>query len=211
MSVTIDYYLAPASPWTYLGHRRFSRILNDRGAQVRLVPVDLGGKIFPATGGLPVGQRSAQRQAYRLLELKRFSQHLKIPLNIKPKFFPVDADLAAKLIIAIQAKEGPNVAMQLLETILTSVWAEEQNIADPQQLGTLLLKLGVHDNIKELTCHEWVQEEYDQNTNEAIELGVFGSPSYVLRGEIFWGQDRLDFLDMSLADGILNKIDKGTI
>ena len=173
--------------------------------------MDLGGKIFPATGGLPVGQRSAQRQAYRLLELKRFSQHLKIPLNIKPKFFPVEADLAAKLIIAIQAKEGPNVAMQLLETILTSVWAEEQNIADPQQLGTLLLKLGVHDNIKELTCHEWVQEEYDQNTNEAIELGVFGSPSYVLRGEIFWGQDRLDFLDMSLADGILNKIDKGTI
>ena len=211
MSLTVDYYLAPSSPWTYLGHERFSKILNDRGAQVRLIPVDLGGKIFPVTGGLPVGQRSAQRQAYRLLELKRFSQYLKIPLNTKPKFFPVDANLAAKLIIAIQAQKGPDVAMQLLDIILRSVWAEEENIADPQQLAISLLKLGVHDNINELTELEWVQKEYDENTYKAIDLGVFGSPSYVLNGEIFWGQDRLDFLDMSLADVALNKMDKRVI
>ena len=204
MLPTVNYYLAPSSPWTYLGHQRFTQILNARGINVRLIPVDLGGKVFPATGGLPVGQRSAQRQAYRLLELRRFSDHLGMPLNLKPKYFPVSADLAAKLIIVVQAKLGQNKAMQMLAGILGSVWVREEDIADPEQLKVNLKKLELDTRFVEQTDEPWVQEEYDQNTNEAIELGVFGSPSYVLRGEIFWGQDRLDFLDSRLKEIAIN-------
>jgi len=200
MLPTVNYYLAPSSPWTYLGHQRFTQILNARGINVRLIPVDLGGKVFPATGGLPVGQRSAQRQAYRLVELRRFSDHLGIPLNLKPKYFPVSADLAAKLIIVVQAKLGQNKAMQLLGGILSSVWVREEDIADPEQLKVNLKKLDLDTLFVEQTDESWVEEEYDRNTMQAIEHGVFGSPSYVLNGEIFWGQDRLDFLDSRLRE-----------
>ena len=204
MLPTVNYYLAPSSPWTYLGHQRFTQILNARGINVRLIPVDLGGKVFPATGGLPVVQRSAQRQAYRLVELRRFSDHLGIPLNLKPKYFPVSANLAAKLIIVVQAKLGQNKAMQLLGGILSSVWVREEDIADPEQLKVNLKKLDLDTLFVEQTDEPWVEEEYDRNTMQAIEHGVFGSPSYVLNGEIFWGQDRLDFLDSRLREIAIN-------
>ena len=68
MSIAIDYYFAPVSPWTYLGHARFVRIAADAGVAVRVIPVDLGGKIFPISGGLPLAKRAPQRQAYRFVE-----------------------------------------------------------------------------------------------------------------------------------------------
>ena len=87
MSLTIDYFLAPQSPWTYFGHARLTAMAAQAGATLRIKPMDLGGQVFPVTGGLPVGQRSPQRQAYRLVELRRFADHLKLPLNLHPRFF----------------------------------------------------------------------------------------------------------------------------
>ena len=81
MSKTVDYYFAPQSPWTYLGHARFSAMVEKSSATVRVLPVDLG-RVFPVSGGLPLPKRAPQRQAYRLLELKRFSEHLKMPMNL---------------------------------------------------------------------------------------------------------------------------------
>ena len=101
MSTTVDYYFTPQSPWTYLGHERFAQIARAAGATVRVLPIDLGGKVFPVSGGLPLGQRAPQRQAYRLLELRRYSDYLHAPLNLKPKYFPVSGDDAARLIIAV--------------------------------------------------------------------------------------------------------------
>eukprot|EP01031_Cornospumella_fuschlensis_P023951 gene23951-28996_t len=89
MGHTVDYYFAPQSPWAYLGHQRLTEIVAWAGAAVRVMPIDLGGKVFPISGGLPLGQRAPQRQAYRLVELQRFSEHLNAPLNLKPKYFPV--------------------------------------------------------------------------------------------------------------------------
>ncbi len=199
MKPTVEYYLAPSSPWTYLGHERLTSIVASTGVNVRLFPVDLGGKVFPATGGLPVGQRSAQRQAYRLVELKRFSEYLKLPLNLHPQYFPVSADPAAKLIIAVQEKEGASAAMALTGVILSAVWVREENIADPHVLESSLRSVYLSLDYLQASLAPWVHDLYDQNTINAIELGVFGSPSYVLNGEIFWGQDRLDFLRARLA------------
>ena len=75
MSRTVDYFFAPHSPWTYLGHARFVQVARDAGAQVNAKPMDLA-RVFPVSGGLPLAKRAPQRQAYRLVELKRFSQHL---------------------------------------------------------------------------------------------------------------------------------------
>mgnify|MGYP006164845727 CR=1 FL=1 len=106
MGRTVDYYLAPQSPWAYLGHQRLADIVQRTGATVRVMPMDLGGKVFPISGGLPLGQRAPQRQAYRLVELQRFSAHLDVPLNLKPRYFPVGGDDPARLIIATDLAHG---------------------------------------------------------------------------------------------------------
>jgi len=201
MSTTIDYYLAPASPWTYLGHERLGRIAAAAGAQVRVLPMDLGGKVFPVSGGLPLGQRAPQRQAYRLVELARFREALGLPLNIKPKHFPVPADDAARLIVAVGRTDGMDAAMRVAGAVMSAVWVQERNVSEASTLAELLSECGLPAERLEASRTPEVQAAYDANTQQAIAAGVFGSPSYVIDGEIFWGQDRLDFVERRLARG----------
>jgi 2-hydroxychromene-2-carboxylate isomerase len=195
---TIDYYLAPISPWTYLGHERFARIAAAAGATVRVLPMDLG-KVFPVSGGLPLGQRAPQRQAYRLVELARFRDALGLPMNIKPKHFPVSGDPASRLIIAVDAADGATAAMDITGRVLRAVWAEERDASDAATLAALLAEAGLPAERLQASLAPEVQARYERNTQQAIEAGVFGSPSYVIDGEIFWGQDRLDFVERRLA------------
>lgn len=199
MPFTVDYYLAPQSPWTYLGHERFTRIAAETGATIRVMPVDLGGKIFPVSGGLPLGQRAPQRQAYRLLELARFRDHLGLALNVKPKYFPVPGDDAARLIIAVDLADGAASAMQLTGRVLAAVWAQERDIASPATRSELLAECGLPAQRAQQAGAPEVQATYERYTQQAISAGVFGAPSYVVQGEIFWGQDRLDFLRRRLS------------
>ncbi|HET9644225.1 MAG TPA: 2-hydroxychromene-2-carboxylate isomerase [Burkholderiaceae bacterium] len=198
MSLTVDYYFAPNSPWTYLGHRRFWDIARETDARINVLPVDLGGKVFPVSGGLPLTKRAPQRQAYRLLELKRFSEWLSQPLNLQPKFFPVACDDAARLIIAVDRKEGEEAAMRLAFGIMRAVWVEERNIADEATLAELLTEADLPASRIEDAHSQGVQERYEADSQQAIDAGVFGAPSYVIEGEIFWGQDRLDFVERRL-------------
>ena len=199
MSKTVTYYLAPQSPWTYLGHDRFVALALRHGATVDLRPIDLG-KVFPLSGGLPLAQRARQRQLYRLTELKRWSEFLRIPLNQQPKFFPVAGDPAAKLIVAALEASGTGAAMKLAGAVLRAVWAEEADIADEATLDGLARACGMDGAaLLERSRAPQVQERYDAFTREAIDAQVFGAPTYALDGELFWGQDRLDFLDRALA------------
>ena len=199
MSHSVDYYFAPQSPWAYLGHQRFQNILKKSGASVRVMPIDLGGKVFPISGGLPLGQRAPQRQAYRLTELARFSKWLGAPLHLKPTFFPVSGDDAAKLIIAVDMAVGADAAMNISGAILSAVWSQQRNIADEKTLAELLHEQHLPAACLEQTYSQAVHERYESYTQMAIDAGVFGAPSYVLAGEIFWGQDRLDFVERALA------------
>ena len=199
MGHTVDYYLAPQSPWAYLGHQRLAEIAARAGAAVRVMPIDLGGKVFPISGGLPLGQRAPQRQAYRLVELQRFSEHLKASLNLKPKYFPVGGDDAARLIIAADLAQGAAAAMQVAGAVLAACWAQERNIADDKVLAELLAEQGLPAALLEQSHSQAVQERYEAYTQAAIDAGVFGAPSYVVGGEIFWGQDRLDFVERALS------------
>lgn len=194
MSMTIDYYFAPQSPWTYLGHARFAQIAQAAGAAVRVLPIDLGGKVFPMSGGLPLSQRAPQRQTYRLLELQRWADHLQLPLHPKPKFFPVSGDDAARLIIAVALHGGVDAAMQIASAVFTALWAQQRHIADEKVLAALLAECGLSPDWLAQSYSQAVQERYEANTAQAIQAGVFGAPSYVIEGELFWGQDRLDFV-----------------
>jgi 2-hydroxychromene-2-carboxylate isomerase len=195
MPKTCEYYFAPQSPYSYLGHARFVALAKQHGVKIDMKPCDLG-KVFNVSGGLPLAKRPPQRQAYRLLELKRWSDYLKIPLNPQPKFFPVSGDAAAKLIIATQLAHGTDPALSLAEAIMRSLWAEEKNIADADQLIAIANACG-HDGKALMKSSETasVQSEYDRFTESAIAANVFGVPWYVVDGEGFWGQDRLDFVE----------------
>ena len=201
MALTIDYYFAPQSPYAYLGHARFAAIAKAAEATVRVLPVDLGGKVFPVSGGIPLPKRAPQRLAYRLLELRRFSEWLDVPLNLQPKYFPVNGDDAAKLIIAVDMKDGTEAAMKLTGAVLRAVWVEDRNIADEAVLAALLAAQGLPASRLEAAHSQAVHERYELDTQLAIDAGVFGAPSYVIDGEIFWGQDRLDFVQRRLARG----------
>ena len=199
MSHSVDYYFAPQSPWAYLGHQRFQQILNQSNASVRVMPIDLGGKVFPISGGLPLGQRAPQRLAYRLTELARFSKWLGAPLNLKPTYFPVSGDDAAKLIIAVDMAAGPQAAMAISGAILSAVWSQQRNIADEKTLAELLKEQNLPATCLEQAHSQAAQMRYESYTQMAIDAGVFGAPSYVVNGEIFWGQDRLDFVERAIA------------
>ena len=187
----VDYYFSPVSPWTYLGHDRNAQIAQRHGASINAKPVDYG-VIFPVSGGLPLGKRAPQRQAYRLAELARWRDHLGLPLTIQPKFFPVDGTQAACLIAAATDSKRMAVAGD----VLAAVWAREENIADPNTLSAIAARHGIADIGPLLDSGKAL---YAANTEEALGLNVFGAPTYVYRGELFWGQDRLDFLERALG------------
>ena len=197
MNRTVDYYFTPQSPWTYLGHARFAALAESAGAAVRVRPVDFGA-VFPVSGGLPLGKRAPQRQAYRLVELARVSQHLGLPLVQKPKFFPVSGDDAARLIIAVDLNDGVNAALKLSGAIFNAVWAQERNIADPKVLSAIAVECGLPSQRVEQSQRQDVQERYEAFTQEAIDAQVFGAPTYAIDGELFWGQDRLHFVERAL-------------
>ena len=114
----------------------FVAIAQAADAQVRVMAVDMG-KVFSVSGGLPLGKRAPQRQAYRLVELRRFADHLGLPLNLHPAFFPVAGDDAARLIIAVDMADGAQAALRLTGAVLSAVWAQQRNIADPSVLAEL--------------------------------------------------------------------------
>jgi 2-hydroxychromene-2-carboxylate isomerase len=195
----IDYFFTPQSPWTYLGHERFAAMAKAAKASVNVLPVNLGGKVFPVSGGLPLAQRAPQRQAYRLVELQRFSAQLGLPLTLHPKFFPVADAAAARLIIAVDLHDGADAAMAMTGTVTRAVWVEERNIADEPTLAALLATLGLPAQRLAEAQSQDVHARFDAHTQRAIDSGVFGAPTYVVDGEMFWGQDRLDFVQRRLA------------
>ncbi|HYC42876.1 MAG TPA: 2-hydroxychromene-2-carboxylate isomerase [Noviherbaspirillum sp.] len=199
MTKVCEYFFTPISPWTYFGHERLVAMAKKHGVQVEVKPCDIG-KVFNVSGGLPLAKRPPQRQAYRLVELKRWSEHLQMPLNLHPKFFPVPPDAAAKLIIATRLAHGTDAALNIAGAIMRGIWAEERNISDADTLIAIALECG-HDGKALLKSSETasVQGEFDRHTDEAIAKNVFGSPWYIVDGEGFWGQDRLDFVERAFA------------
>lgn len=196
---TIDYYLTLNSPWAFLGSVEFIAIAKRRGATVNVKPAKFG-EIFAQTGGLPLPKRSPERRAYRMMELKRWSARRGIPMVLEPKSFPADESAAARLVIAA-ARQGLD-ALRLSSEIGASLWVRDENMAEPAVLAAAATRAGLDAAAIRAggPSDEALDKIWTENTAEAVSRGVFGAPSYVLpSGEIFWGQDRIDFLDAALA------------
>ncbi len=199
MPITVDYFISMNSPWTYLGSGRFREIAKRHKLAVNVKPARYA-EVFAQTGGLPQPKRSPQRRAYRMMELKRWRDHLAIPIVVEPKFYPTGEQRAAHAVIAagLQGRD----ALALSSEIGRAQWEMEQDIAEE----ATLLEAGKRAGVDVAAVLRAAQEPaeldaiWEANTLEAVERGVFGAPTYVLpSGELFWGQDRLDFLERALA------------
>ena len=199
MSRSIDYYFSLASPWAYIGHGPFMEIARRHGLTVNHKPIFLG-RVFAETGGQPLPQRHPARQRYRLVELQRWRERRGLTFNLKPKFWPFDVTLADRFVIAITAaKQNPD---PFLRRAFSGIWEEERNLADPLVIAELAEAAGLDStSLIETAGGSMTEAVYGLNLENAVANDVFGSPAYVLDGEVFWGQDRLELLDDALANG----------
>jgi carboxymethylenebutenolidase len=201
MALHVDYYASLNSPWTHLGAARIVRVTAEHGASLRIWPVDFG-TIFPQSGGLPLPKRAPQRQAYRMMELRRWREFLGIPIVLQPAHFPSSEALSAGCVIAVRETIGDAPAIALAHRVLKAVWEEERNAGDRDTLAGLIADVGL-DPARVLAIGaepRWAERRL-ADTQAALNRGVFGAPSYVIGEEIFWGQDRLDFVERRLARG----------
>ena len=189
----IDYFFSPVSPFTYLAGDRLEQLATEVGARIRYIPFDIGA-VFGATGGVPVGQRSPQRQAYRLQELKRIQVKTGLPFQVHPAHFPVDGTAAC--LTLIQARDQGYPVDPLAHACLEAVWARDLNLADVMVLGQLLDSVQLPRSL--LDTRDEARATFAAETDEAIQRGVFGSPFYVVGDACFWGQDRLTDLKTHL-------------
>ena len=186
--------MSHGSPWTFLGHKKVNEISKTNNCELDIMPVNYG-EIFPVSGGLPVHKRPLQRQKYRLQELKRWSEFLKIKLNPEPKHFPSRSLLPSKVIISVKILKFENVN-DIAYAIMEGLWIKEMNIDDPKNLKKILTRfIKTADEVIDFSESKQVEKEMNEYTKEAIDLAVFGAPTYILDDQIYWGQDRLDFLE----------------
>lgn len=205
MPRNLSYYFSLVSPWAYLGHAELGRIAKARDLVIDYRPVNLM-ELFPDTGGLPLPKRHPFRQDYRFVEMQRWREARDLPLVLRPKFWPFDFKLADRVMLAAAGQgeqQGDQESVhQLVAFAFRAVWVEERDLADEAVLAEVATAAGF-DPAKLLAAarSEGAVAAYNANFEQARQDSVFGSPSYVLDGEVFWGQDRLDLLDAALASG----------
>lgn len=201
MALHIDYYASLNSPWTHLGAARIEALAKQHNASIRIWPVDFG-TIFAGSGGLPLPKRSPQRQAYRLQELARWRDHHGIPIHIKPKHFPAQELLGACATIAVRETIGDAPAIALAHRVLKALWEQERDTGDEATLAAIIGEAGLDAaTVLPLAKEPRWAAMREADTAAALARGVFGAPTYVIGEDIFWGQDRLEFVAKRLAQG----------
>lgn len=199
MSAQIDYFFSLISPFAYLGHDAFMRVAQKHGAEVHFRPFNLF-EVFKSSGAVPVPQRPPSRQAYRMIELQRVAHFRGLPINPMPRHWPVSPDLANASAWAIGAN-GDDPSGFVLAT-LTACWAQERDISDRDTLAAILGDTGANaDDVLGRADSDEARAALAANTEAAIAMGAVGAPVYVLAGEPFWGQDRIEYLDHALTTG----------
>ena len=193
----IDYFFFTLSPFTYLAGNQLEVIAQKHGATITYKPMALM-KVFEATGGTPPAQRHESRKVYRMQELNRVAKMNGMPINPTPAFFPTNAAPSSYALIAAQDAGGGDVG-GLLRSFLKAVWVEEKDLAQDAVVRAALEENGFDPVLADSGMMKGA-EVFEKNTEEAIQRHVFGSPSYLVGDEIFWGQDRLSYLDAYLAE-----------
>jgi 2-hydroxychromene-2-carboxylate isomerase len=196
----IDYYFATVSPYTYLAGTRLEAICIKHGASLTYKPLDING-LFARTGGVAVNDRHPARQAYRLQEMRRWAKKLDLKLNLTPAFWPTNSAPSSYAIIAAQNAGGGDLGV-LVHSFVRACWAEDKDVADDAVIRECLQSAGFDPSLADSGLLLGA-ETYARNLEDAVDAGAFGAPFYAVDdGECFWGQDRLEDLDLHLAGKI---------
>ncbi len=199
MTRTIDYVFSSISPFAYLGHPVLVDIAQRNNATINFKPVKLV-KLFSQSGGLPFPERHPARQKYTLYELKRWRDTRNIKMKMRPTHWPFNNSLVDRVMIAAGVMGYDQ--SQFIFNLLKAGWTDDRNLTDKDTI----LEIAKENNIPAADCMEKaesdeVREIYENNTTEAVKNGCFGSPTYFLDGEIFFGQDNLGQLEEVLKSG----------
>ncbi len=190
----IDYYFAPMSGYAYLGHARLLALVSQTGTSIRYHPLDMA-RVFAAAGSFPPAKYPDIRQKHRKADMARWAAAFDLPFNETPAFWPAPMQLACEVIMAADAADQG----QVTGAILSAVWVQNLNISVPKDVATALVSAGLDpEPLFQSAETDVVKERAEVETQKAIEKGVFGSPTYVLGDDWFFGQDRLDFLAEAL-------------
>jgi 2-hydroxychromene-2-carboxylate isomerase len=197
MTQAIEYFYSHVSPWSFFGHPQLLALAHRKGVTINFHPVTVA-EIFPKTGGLPLAKRPPERRAYRMIELKRWSRHLNMPINFEPKFFPAD-DRPSLAFSLAAAQQGADLAT-VSYAVMKAVWQEERDIADWQTLAAIGTELGLDGAALVAEAQTDAMKAKGIAESElALQAGCFGVPWYSYKGEGFWGQDRLALLEEALG------------
>ena len=201
MHRSIDYYFSLVSPWAYIGHATFMSLTQRHSLDVNFNPVSLP-TLFAEPGGLPLNKRAPARQRYRIMALQRWREKRGVRLNVHPKFWPFNVEAADHLTVAI-AESGANPdpvsagrpfgKCGLMREILPT---SKRSLCSPMASDFRLPKTPLAD-----AKSESVKKESRRILRGTFEVDAFGAPCYVLDGEVFWGQDRIELLDDALTSG----------
>lgn len=199
MTRSVDYYFSLQSPWAYIGDASFQKVVSGHGLTVSYKPMPLLD-VFSETGGLPLGKRHPARQRYRLVEMQRWRDKRGLSFHPSPAHWPFNPKTADGMVIAAVAGGYP--APRLLARFFAAIWEDQSDLADGATLVKLADGAGFPGaRLLEQAATAETAAVYERNRQDAISVGVFGSPAYVLDGEVFWGQDRIDLLDDALKSG----------
>lgn len=200
MSTPIDFYFACPSPWSYLAVDELKRIADAHQHTIAFKPIDVGRSWRETGSGRPLGDRPQVMQDYRLIELPRWAAWRGTEINKQPKHFPAPFQLSSNVIIAAR-QEGTDV-YALTRALMRGCWVDELNIGDSDTVGKIADGVGL-DGAALLAAAESqaVADEMTANTDEALAAGAWSVPSFVVDGELFFGQDRLEMIAWRLDGG----------
>jgi 2-hydroxychromene-2-carboxylate isomerase len=200
MSKTVECLFDLGSPYSYLAWHQLPKIAAARGARIIWQPI-LVGAVFQATGNhAPI--ETPNKALYSLIDLQRWAKHYGVNFTMNPHF-PINTLALMRGAVAMQA-EGEEVYLRYLSAMFKALFEEPRNLNLPEEIGKVLQENGFDPMALMAKIGEQaVKDQLRKNTEQAVARGAFGAPTFFVGKEMFWGQDRLDFVDAALADAAL--------
>lgn len=196
MSKTLEFFFDLGSPSTYLAYTQLPKICAQTGSQLIYQPMLLGG-VFKATGNAsPIAIPAKGR--YMLQDLERYAKGYNVPLNFNPHF-PINTLLLMRAVTGMQLRH-PERFLDFIDCLFRALWVDKRNLNDPATVAAVLTENGFDPNeIMTLTNDDEVKAALKDKTEQAVQRGVFGAPSMFVDNQLFFGQDRLDFVREALG------------
>ena len=195
MSKTVEFFFDLGSPASYLAHTQLPDLCRDAGAELVYRPMLLGG-VFQATGNASPTMIPAKGR-YMIRDLARFAERYGVPMRFNPHF-PINTLTLMRLLVAVQSHQ-PERFDDALQALFRAIWVDGVNMGDPAKVTGVLVAAGFDAAVLQAQIAEpAVKEALKATTEEAVKRGVFGAPTCFVGGEMFFGQDRLDFVREAL-------------